>query len=136
MLTRLDQSGYARDGVTDESTQGGVAAAVLALTIAGPTAGAALGEVTGSGKGGPNGDGSSPVASFQAGSICAFSGLNDNPAGEAGDPFSPGKVQNWGDVVVQAKNGMLGPGLGASEIAPVIHDEGPGTNCRGFASTH
>jgi len=111
----------------------GVAAAVLAVTIAGPTAGAALGgEITG----GPNPK-PTPVArpTSVAGSICAFSGQNDNPAGEAGDPFSPGKVQNWGDVVKQAKNGMFGPGPGASEIAPVIHDEGPGTNCRGFAST-
>ena len=68
----------------------GVAAAVLALTIAGPTAGAAFGgEITGSGKGGPNGDGIPAATQGHAKSACAFSGLEDGAA-------TPGTVQNYG----------------------------------------
>jgi len=67
----------------------GVAAAVLALTIAGPTAGAAFGgEVTGSGKGGPNGDGVPAATQKGHASECAFSGLNDDAGGA--------RVQNFG----------------------------------------
>ena len=113
----------------------GIAAAVLALTIAGPTAGAAFGgEITG----GPNPK-PTPVArpTTVAGSICSFSGLNDNP--NQPGLFNSGKVQNWGDVVVEAKDindpDLFGAGPGASELAPAIHDAGPGTECRGYAST-
>jgi hypothetical protein len=43
-------------------------------------------------------------------------------------------VQNWGKVVEDAK-AFLGDGdHGANELASQILDEGPGTNCRGFAS--
>jgi hypothetical protein len=37
------------------------------------------------------------VALAAANSICAFSGLNDNPAGAPGNP--PGRVQNYGHTM-------------------------------------
>jgi hypothetical protein len=43
-------------------------------------------------------------------------------------------VQNWGKVVEDAKV-FLGDGdHGANELASQIQTEGPGTNCRGYAS--
>jgi hypothetical protein len=107
--------------------------AAVAIVTAGVSIGgtAFAGEVTGSGKGGPNGDGTTPISEFRAGSICAFSGLNDDP-NEPG-LFNDGQVQNWGDVVVEAKV-VFGDGHGASAITDVMHEEGPGTSCRGFAS--
>jgi hypothetical protein len=98
--------------------------------FAGP---AFAGEVTGKGRGGPNGDGFTPIQNFTAGSICAFSGQNDDPTG-GGDPFQDGRVQNWGHVLADAKQ-FIGDGdKGANELASMINAEGPGTNCRGFAS--
>ena len=83
--------------------------------------------------GAPNKNGLTPVNGFQAGSICSFSGLNDDPSG-GGDPFQDGKVQNWGKVVEDAK-ALIGDGdHGANEVAGLFQVEGPGTNCRGFAS--
>jgi hypothetical protein len=49
------------------------------------------GEITGSGKGGPNGDGIPAATQGHAQSACAFSGLEDGAA-------TPGIVQNWGHV--------------------------------------
>jgi len=69
-----------------------VAALVVAsLGAAGP---AFAGEITGSGKGGPNHDGT-PGGTLNASSECAFSGLAD---GGEGEPSGPGNVQNWGHV--------------------------------------
>ncbi|MCR5876275.1 hypothetical protein LRS10_20255 [Phenylobacterium sp. J426] len=62
------------------------AAATAALLAAGA---ASAGEVTGKGK--------STAAPDHARSICAFSGLNDNPEGAPGNP--PGNVQNWGHTM-------------------------------------
>jgi hypothetical protein len=84
------------------------------------------GEVTGNGK-------PTPINQFRAGSICSFSGQNDDPTG-GGDPFQDGRTQNWGHVLDDAKQ-FIGDGdNGANELASMINTEGPGTNCRGFAS--
>ena len=43
-------------------------------------------------------------------------------------------MQNWGKVLEDAK-ALIGDGdNGANELAHEIRVEGPGTNCRGFAS--
>ena len=87
---------------------------------------ALAGEITGNGK-------PTPINQYQAGSICSFSGLNDDPSG-GGDPFQDGKVQNWGKTVADAK-ALIGDGdHGANELARLFQVEGPGTNCRGYAS--
>jgi hypothetical protein len=98
------------------------AALAAALVVAmGGTAFA--GEITGNGK-------PTPINGGQAGSICAFSGQNDDPTG-GGDPFEDGRVQNWGHVLANAKQ-FIGDGdNGANELAHEIRIEGPGTNCRG-----
>jgi hypothetical protein len=98
-------------------------AAVLVVAMGGA---ASAGEVTGNGE-------ITPVNSFRAGSICSFSGQNDDPTG-GGDPFQDGRTQNWGHVLGDAKQ-FIGDGdHGANELASMINAEGPGTNCRGFAS--
>jgi len=102
-----------------------VAAAVTAAVVTmGGTAFA--GEITGNGK-------PTPINQYGAGSICSFSGQNDDPTG-GGDPFQDGRVQNWGYVLADAK-AFVGDGdHGANELASMIRTEGPGTNCRGYAS--
>jgi hypothetical protein len=72
-----------------------VAALGLGIVSIGGTAWA--GEVTGSGKGGPNGDGTTPVAGHKASSECAFSGLEDGEE-DPGGPSGPGTTQNWGQI--------------------------------------
>ena len=68
-----------------------VIAAALAAVMAVAMSGTALaGEVTGKGK-------PTPIAEFRAGSICAFSGQNDDPNEEA--LFNDGRVQSFGDIV-------------------------------------
>jgi len=82
------------------------------------------GEVGGSGKPTPIArpeDGGRSVAS----SVCAFNGLDDGS--ESGNPVTPGVVQSFGSIVA----GMAQEAGGASSFAHMIHDEGPGTNCRG-----
>jgi hypothetical protein len=101
-------------------------AAVAAALVVAMGGAASAGEITGNGK-------PTPVNGFNAGSICAFSGQNDDPTG-GGDPFEDGRVQNWGQVVADAK-AFIGDGdNGAGEIARMFQAEGPGTNCQGFAS--
>ena len=80
--------------------------------------------MTGNGK-------STSVQSYQAGSICSFSGQNDYP-NEPG-LFNDGRVQSFGDIVQEAVV-MLGDGKGASALVPLITGDGPGVNCRGYAS--
>lgn len=63
-----------------------LAAAAAALLATGA---ASAGEVTGKGK--------ATAAPDHANSICAFSGLNDHPEGQPGNPA--GKVQNWGHTM-------------------------------------
>ena len=106
---------------------------VAAGLIGAVAAPAFAGETTGSAHGGPDKDGTTPINEYRAGSICSFSGLNDDPSG-GGDPFQDGKVQNWGKVLEDAK-AFVGDGdHGANELASMIQVEGPGTNCRGYAS--
>jgi len=100
----------------------GIAAAVIAVAIAGPTAGAAFaGEITG----GPNPK-FTPVHDHLAASICSFSGQEDgltligfNADGSpiiVAVPTGPGLVQN------PHQENSYG----------IIHDPGiPGTACRG-----
>ena len=77
--------------------------AIGVIVMAGVSVGgsAFAGEVTGSGKGGPNGDGvpGAVVGIFVgegANSICAFSGLDDGT--ESGLGVVPGTTQNWGKI--------------------------------------
>ena len=71
-----------------------VAGALAVLTVgAGGTAFA--GEDSGSGKGGPNGDGKTG-AYTNSNSECAFSGLEDGS--EPGTVAGPGNTQNWGQI--------------------------------------
>jgi hypothetical protein len=110
-----------------------VGACLTAASLAAMGGTALAGEVTGSDHGGPNKNGLTPINAYQAGSICSFSGLNDDPSG-GGDPFQDGRVQNWGKTVEDAK-AFLGDGdHGANELASLFQVEGPGTNCRGYAS--
>jgi len=82
------------------------------------------GEVTGNGK-------PTPINQYRAGSICSFSGQNDDP-NEPG-LFNGGRVQSFGDIVQEAIV-VLGDGHGASSLVPTITGEGPGVSCRGYAS--
>jgi hypothetical protein len=93
------------------------------LMVVAPMATAMAGEVTGNGK-------STPIQSYQAGSICSFSGQNDDP-NEEGD-FADGRVQSFGDIV-QEVVGIIGY-RGVSTMTDTIKAEGPGTSCRGYAS--
>ena len=43
-------------------------------------------------------------------------------------------MQNWGATVNVAKELLATDDRGVSSLASVIRVEGPGTNCRGFAS--
>jgi hypothetical protein len=103
-----------------------LSAALAAALVVAMGGAASAGEITGNGK-------PTPINGFQAGSICSFSGQNDDPTG-GGDPFQDGRVQNWGHVLDDAKE-FIGDGdNGANELASMINAEGPGTNCRGFAT--
>lgn len=87
-------------------------AALCAATIVGLGAPAFAGEVTGSGKGGPNGDGV-PGGIGNARSACVFSGLEDF---DGLAPVSPGTVQNWGHVEDDPFITILDAPKGASEV--------------------
>src|SRR5436190_23717598 len=81
------------------------------------TASAALaGEITGSGKGGPNGDGT-PGGTLNASSVCAFSGLEDGAA-------TPGIVQNYGHRADDPFFGTVVTQKGASSLTLFIHPPG------------
>ncbi len=99
-------------------------AALAALMVLTMSSAAFAGEVTGSGK-------STPVQEYRAGSICSFSGLNDDP--DSPYPFDGGRVQSFGDLVQEAIQ-VWGDGKGASSLVPIIRGEGPGVYCRGYAS--
>ena len=95
--------------------------AVAGLMLFGGAGAAFAGEVTGSGKGGPNGDGTPGATtvrgdSIRANSICAFSGLAD---GGEGEPAGPGNTQNWGSI--------------PKEVRDIIATQGehPGDACNG-----
>jgi hypothetical protein len=95
-----------------------IAGAALALIVTGAGSTAFAGEIGGNGE-------PTPIKTRHvAASICAFNGLDD---GSEGGPVGPGNVQSFGSIVA----GMARDAGGASSFAHVIHDEGPGTNCRG-----
>lgn len=102
-----------------------IVTAALSLTLAGLGAPAFAGEVTG----GPNPK-PTPIDSYTANSICAFSGQNDDPTGH-GDPIEAGRVQSWG----QTRNNLIAAfdpnGNGASGLNPLLRSFGPGVSCRG-----
>ncbi len=98
-----------------------IAVAALALIVSGTAGTASAGEINGSrDHGNPAKGNETPISSFQAGSICAFSGLEDGS--EPGTTYGPGNVQNWGSI--------------PKEVRDVLATEGehPGEACRGFAS--
>ena len=105
-----------------KSLVGAVLAGAMTLSMGGTAFG---GEITG----GPNPK-PTPIATYQAKSICSFSGQNDDP--NHPDPFEAGRVQSFGAVLKVAK-GMFGDGKGASSLTGLIRAEGPGTACRGNA---
>ena len=96
-------------------------AALGAAMVVGTTGTAFAGEVTGTGE-------LTPINGFRAGSICSFSGLNDDP----NEPGDEGRVQSFGDLVQEAVE--FDEGAGASSLVPIITSEGPGVFCRGSAS--
>jgi hypothetical protein len=68
-----------------------VGGALCAVAVVGMGSSAFAGEITGSGKGGPNGDGKPAATQGHAQSACAFSGLDDAQGGH-------GDVQNFGHI--------------------------------------
>ena len=89
-------------------TRLGVALSAAAVVLS-LSAGAALaGEITGTGK---------SLEPLHANSICAFSGLNDDPTGIDPENGPPGRVQSYGYSVVRE---------GAKAFAP-----SPGLACNG-----
>ncbi len=102
-----------------------VLSAALAAALVVATGGTAFaGEITGNDK-------PTPINQYRAGSICSFSGQNDNPTST--EPYDGGRVQSFGDIVQEAID-VEGDGHGASALVPVITSDGPGVNCRGYAS--
>jgi hypothetical protein len=68
-----------------------IAALICSASVVGVSAGSAFaGEVTGSGKGGPENNGVTGAVG-NGRSACLYSGLEDHPV-------EPGTVQNWGHV--------------------------------------
>ena len=92
-----------------------VAACAAAVVGAGASA-AYAGEITGSGNGGPNGDGT-PGGTLHASSACAFSGLEDMTA-------TPGTVQNYGHRADDPFFGTVVSQKGASTLTLYIHPDG------------
>jgi hypothetical protein len=98
-----------------------IAGAALALIVTGAGSTAFAGEIGGNGE-------PTPIKTRHvAASICAFNGLDD---GSEGGPVGPGNVQSFGSIVA----GLAKEAGGASSFSHMIHDEGPGTNCRGNLS--
>jgi hypothetical protein len=105
-------------------------AALAAFMVVAMGAPAFAGEVNGKGE-------PTPIQSGQAGSICAFSGQNDDPGST--EMFDGGRVQSFGDIVqeavkIQKATGAFGPGKLGEVVSPFVSTDGPGVHCRGFAS--
>jgi hypothetical protein len=91
-----------------------LAATACAAAVVGAGASVAYaGEITGSGKGGPNGNGT-PGGTLNASSACAFSGLEDGAA-------TPGTVQNYGHMADDPFFGTVVSHKGASTLTLYIH---------------
>ena len=103
-----------------------LAVAGCTAAIVGLGAGSAFaGEITGSGKGGPNGDGV-PGGIGNAASACVFSGLEDGAA-------TPGIVQNYGHRADDPFFGTVLEQRGASTLTLFIHP--PGAPPEGILTT-
>ena len=101
------------------------AIAVCAAAVMGMGASAALaGEVTGNGK--PTPIGAAPDNDLFAGSICSFSGQNDNPT-STNPENPPGRVQSYGYSAVAQKWTEEGPPHAAGQGNGGV----PGEACRG-----
>jgi hypothetical protein len=87
-------------------------AALCVATVIGFGSSAFAGEVTGSGKGGPDNNGI-PGGIGKAHSACVYSGLEDHDGLE---PVTPGVVQNWGHVENDPFITILEAPKGASEV--------------------
>src|SRR3954447_25805967 len=92
-----------------------VAACTAAVEAVGPSS-ALAGEITGSGKGGPNGNGT-PGGTLNASSARAFSGLEDGAA-------THGAVQNYGHRANDPFFGTVVSQKGASSLTLFIHPPG------------
>ncbi len=88
-----------------------VVAAITAIGTFGTASIATAGEVTGSGRGGPAGDGVTGMVEH-GNSPCGFSGLED-------EPLDPGTVQNWGHT-----KDFLGGGGAAGPIQTPFGEDG------------
>ena len=88
-----------------------VGTVICATAVLGAGSAAFAGEVTGSGHGGPSGDGVTGMVA-NGNSPCGFSGLED-------EPVSPGTVQNWGHV-----KDFLGGGGAAGPIETPFGEDG------------
>lgn len=97
-----------------------------AASVVGFAGTAAAGEVTGSEKGGPNGDGVTG-AKANGNSPCLFSGLEDND-GAGVDPSS-GETQNWGHVKQFLRS--IGEDVKGANSVEVFGEE-DGCNARDF----
>ena len=86
------------------------ASMLCAVATFGFSAVASAGEVTGGGKGGPNGDGVTGMVEH-GNSPCGFSGLED-------EPLDPGTVQNWG----HSKDFLGGGGAAGPIVTPFGED--------------
>ena len=87
-----------------------LATVVVALGVVGASGTAAsAGEITGNGK-------PTPVNTYNANSICAFSGLDDM---DFVGPVQPGVVQNWGSIPKEFRDFLTSIG------------ENPGVACNG-----
>ena len=73
-----------------------------------------------------------PVASYRAGSICAFSGLNDDP--DSTEPGEGGKIQSWATARKYFLSEVLEISTADAAKAGLFRENGPGAACRGFAS--
>jgi hypothetical protein len=92
-------------------TRFGVAVSVAAVVLSLTASAAFAGEITGNGR---------SLEPLHANSICAYSGLNDDPTGidpELNGP--PGRVQSWGQLPKEVRNFLTSIG------------SNPGQACRG-----
>ena len=102
-----------------------LAVAVCAAAVMGLGANAALaGEVTGNGK--PTPIGAAPDNDLHAGSICSFSGQNDNPT-STNPENPPGRVQSYGYSAIAQQWTEEGPPHAAGQGNGGV----PGEACRG-----
>jgi hypothetical protein len=69
-----------------------------------------------------------PISEHRAGSICSFSGLNDDPS----EPGSEGKTQTFGGEL--QRFAQIYPGGVSSLARDGIIKTGHGQECRGYAS--